>query len=163
MLWGLVGWSVFIFALVLRHGTALCPRQLKQTLRAEPPCTAGCSSSFLHSVDLRDGKLALVTLNTISSCCKSLAQANYVIPAVAWVIADPRWHAAALLASCTPKGENPNGGSKPRPHRRGCHSSKTNRSRLPWSLHRQCLHMFCWPNCFTSVHSFSRNLDFEIT
>ena len=26
---------------------------------------------------------------------------------------------------------------------------KTTRSQLPWSLHRQCFHMFCWPEFAT--------------
>ena len=126
---------------------AFYPKGLKQTLRAERRCTPQRSSSRLHSLDLRDHKFAFV--NTISSYCKSLAQAHNVVPTVPWIIADPVWHVATLLAPYTPRGENPSDCSKQGPHRRGCRRSKTIRSQLPWSLHRQCLHMFCCPEFAT--------------
>ena len=122
---------------------AFYPKGLKQTLRAERRCTPRRSSSRLHSFDLRDHKFAF--LITISSHCKSLAQANNVVPTVPWIIADPLWHVATFLAPYTPRGENWSGCLKQGPHRRGCRHSRTIRSQLPWSLHRQCLHTFCWP------------------
>ena len=124
------------------------PKGLKQTLRAERQCTPRCSSSGLHSLDLRDHKFDFVI--TISYYCKSLADANNVVPTVPWILADPLWHVATLLAPYTPRGENPSelfetGSSQ----KRYVVVQKQFDSQLPWSLDRRCLHTFCWPEFAT--------------
>ena len=82
---------------------ALYPKGLKQTLRAEHRRTPRGSSRRLRRSDLRNHKFAFVITN--SSYCKSLAQANNVVPTIPRVVPHPLWHIATLLAPYTSRGE----------------------------------------------------------